>query len=110
MHVGKVGMAMPDPLMAMPMRVASARGNARLMHMVVMEVIRVMLMCMLDGFMLMLVLMLFGQVERDTDRHQQHRQAELPAEILAQQADRQRGAHKGRDREVGARSRITQMT
>ena len=82
-HVGQVRMRVPFRLMAVPVGVRLARRITGGMYVLVMSVVR-MEMRMLHGLMQMLVFVVFGKMQPDTEAHEQTGGNKLQRDRLAQ--------------------------
>lgn len=93
MHVGRVGVLVPQPLVAVPVRMRLA-GRIIGAVFVLMVLVMSVTMRVRHWLVLMLVIMRLGQMERDTDTHERARRGKLKAERLAQYQDSGNGAHE----------------
>ena len=105
MQVGIVRMLMQHPRVPVPVAMRLTRRRVRCVLMLVMDVVHVA-MFMLERFVQMLVVVRLGEVQIDSDPHQQRRAHDSEARCLAKQRERKGCTDKGSSRKVcaGARS------
>ena len=72
MHIGNVGMLVAHPLVTVQMRMRLSRRVFARMRVLVVRIMHVW-MRMFHRLMLMLVAMVLGQVQPDSERHEQSR-------------------------------------
>ena len=107
-HVGDMRMLVCEPFVAMPMRMRLAERIAWSMN-VLMVLVVDMRMTMLEGLMDVFVVMLLGQVQPDTEAHEQAGDCEGQRDGLAQKYHRRDCSHEGSRRKVGSCARGPEM-
>ncbi len=100
-HVRYVSMLVHDPLVAMPVRMRLAGWIVRSMRVPMVLIVHVR-MAMLHGFMDVFVLMALGQVQPDTEAHEQAGNDELQGDGLAEKQDGGQCPDKRRRRKIRA--------
>ena len=106
MQIRIVRMPMAHRLVAVPRRVRFSDRSVVGMPMVV---IMDMSMFVFERLMEVFVLVPFGEVHPEADRHQDAGGGQLRTEPVAEHGQRHEGADKGRQREIGPGSRRAQM-
>src|SRR5579862_5218351 len=101
-EIGIMRVAMSEPCMGMGMAVRLARRVAGLMHMAMMSVVNVAVL-MRKRLVVMRMLVVLGEMEIEPDRHQHAGDEKRDRQRLAEEEDRDCGAGKRRDREIGCR-------
>jgi len=105
-QVGIVRMSVPQPLMAMPMRMGF---DDRSVMLVLMVLVMDMAVLMFERFMNMRMLVPLGKMHPQSKPHQRGRNHELWRQGVMQKQDGHHGADKRRKGEICARSRGSQM-
>src|SRR6516165_11744343 len=100
MEVRIVRVLVQHPRVPVPVAMRLTRRRVRRVLMLVMDVVHVA-MFMLERFMQMLVVVRLGEVQINSNAHQQRRADESEARCLAKQRKRKRCTDKGSCREVG---------
>ena len=108
MQIRVMGMPMHQWCVPVPMRMRLA---GRIGQGVLMLVVRIVMMPVrvLHRLVKMLVVVLLDQVEPEAEAHEASGDDQLRRQWFAQHADREDSAHKGREREIGARARRAEM-
>ena len=108
MFVRRMGMAVLEGIVLMPMRMRLARWIRWTVRVLVMQVVGVGVR-MRQRFMEMRVLVVFGDMQPYTDRHQRAGDKNLNCRGLAQYQDRRCRTEERCRREVGAGPRRSEM-
>jgi len=108
MQVGIVRMLVQKPRVPVPVAMRLTRRRVRSVFMLVMDVVHVA-MFMLERLMQMLVVVRLGEVQINTNAHQQRRAHQSKGRCLAKQRQRKGCTDKGSCREVGASTRGSQV-
>src|ERR1700734_1255974 len=107
MQVRVVRMPVPQPVMPVPVRMRLA--HRPLVGMLMMMVVD-MAVLVLDRFVRVVVLMVFGQMQPEAERHQRAGDDQLNRDRLVQEDDRDDRAKERREREIGAGPGAAEMT
>lgn len=107
-QVGIVRMFVPQRRMMMPVRVRLARRIVGTVHVLMMRVVH-MPMGVIYRFVLMFVLVSFGEMQVQPDRHQYTGCDEAQRQRVVEHEDREHRADERRRREIGAGPRRAQI-
>jgi hypothetical protein len=100
-QIGIMGVAMGHRCMSVPMAVWPVRFRAVLMIVLMMRIMNVA-MFMLERIVRMVVAMRFGQMQPESDGHQNTGNDEGRGDRLPEERDRQQRPDERRRREIGA--------
>lgn len=101
MNIGIVGMAVPYGVVDVPVRVGLARWLGAVVGVVMVVIVHVA-MLMREPIVVMLVLMPFGQMQPDSERHQPARRDQLRRDRLSQEDHGRDPTEERGQGEVGA--------
>ena len=108
MRIRKVRVAVAHGQMAMNVLVRHTRHDRAVVLMLMVRIVN-MLVGVFQGFMRVLVGMVFRQVQPDTPRHQGRRHEQLHRDRLVEKQHRHQCTKERRHREIGPCARRTQM-
>ena len=107
MEVRVVRMPVPEPVMPMPVRMRL--GRRPLVDVLMMLVVD-MPVFVFDRLVRMVMLVAFGQMQPDAERHKRAGDDQLNRDWLAQEHDRDDRSNERREREIGRRPGAAEMT
>lgn len=107
MDIRIMGMAVPDRLVPMPMRMRSDHGLGVLVTMVLVMDMDVLV---LESLVHVPMFMAFGKMQPQSQAHQSSRDRQRGTQRLAQKHDGDQRTYEGRHGEIGSRARRSQVT